>query len=80
MLSYLKSNLRDLANHYHAQYQGPDPQDRSLPRRNWRTIPRPRAGIASISTSFRADAETPGINYQLADLQLEHQELRRGGN
>ena len=70
VLSYLKSNLKDLANHYHAQYQrqGRGGQQGSP------TTPRRRAGIAQYIASFRDDAGTPAINYQLADLQLENQD------
>ncbi len=67
VLSYLKSNLRDLANHYHAQYQNKDAADNKVA--NYGEASR---WYAQYIASFRTDAETPAINYQLADLQLEN--------
>jgi TolA-binding protein len=67
VLSYLKSNLRDLANHYHAQYQNKDAADNKVA--NYGEASR---WYAQYIASFRSDPETPAINYQLADLQLEN--------
>lgn len=69
VLSYLKSNLKDLANHYHAQYQGKSAAEQKVA--NYAEASR---WYAAYIASFRDDAETPSINYQLADLQLEHQD------
>ena len=44
VLSYLKNNLRDLANHYHAQYQ-----TRARRSRRSRTTAKPRVGTDSTS-------------------------------
>ncbi len=69
VLSYLKSNLRDLANHYHAQYQ-----DKSAAENKAANYTEAARWYGQYIASFQQDAETPGINYQLADLQLENQD------
>jgi tetratricopeptide (TPR) repeat protein len=70
VLSYLKSNLRDLANHYHALYQDPERAEEKTP--NFAEALRwYRAYLAS----FPNDLETPAIHYQLADLLLEHEDF-----
>lgn len=66
VLSYLKSNLKDLANHYHAQYQRADLAEEK-PANYGEALLWYRAFL----TSFPKDAESPPINYQLADLLLE---------
>jgi tetratricopeptide (TPR) repeat protein len=66
VMSYLKSNLRDLANHYHAQYQQAElAQERPA---NYREA---LVWYREFLVSFPKDAESPPINYQLADLLLE---------
>jgi tetratricopeptide (TPR) repeat protein len=66
VLSYLKSNLKDLANHYHAQYQRADvAEDKPA---NYREA---LLWYREFLSSFPADTESPLINYQLADLLLE---------
>lgn len=69
VLSYLKSNLRDLANHYHAQYQ-----DRSAAENKVDNYGEASRWYAQYIASFRTDPETPAVNYQLADLQLENRD------
>ena len=66
VLSYLKSNLKDLANHYHAQYQRGDLAVGKLA--NYREA---LQWYREFLASFPKDAESPPINYQLADLLLE---------
>jgi outer membrane protein assembly factor BamD (BamD/ComL family) len=70
VLSYLKSNLRDLANHYHAQYQ-----DKKAAEQKTANYAEASRWYAQYIASFRDAAETPAINYQLADLQLENQDF-----
>jgi tetratricopeptide (TPR) repeat protein len=69
VLGYLKSNLRDLANHHHALYQnadlGNDKPANFAEATHW---------YREYLLSFPTDAETPPINYQLADLLLENQD------
>ncbi len=70
VLSYLKDNLEDLANHYHALYQQEDLADEKPA--NFEEASRwYRAYLAS----FPEDPKTPGIHYQLADLLLEHEDF-----
>lgn len=70
VLAYLKTNLNDLANHYHALYQDDSlPDDRSA---NFREALR---WYREVLESFPEDPDSPPINYQLADLLLEHQEF-----
>ena len=67
VVGFLKTNLTDLANHYHALYQEPalvDEQPASFAEASrW---------YRQFLYSFPADEESPQINYQLADLLLEN--------
>lgn len=66
VLSYLKSNLKDLANHYHSQYQRADRAEEKPV--NYREA---LQWYQQYLTSFPKEAESPAINYQLADLLFE---------
>ncbi len=68
VVGFLKTNLNDLANHYHALYQEPvfvdeQPQNFAEASRWYR----------QFLYSFPSDEETPQVNYQLADLLLENE-------
>jgi TolA-binding protein len=67
VLAYLKTNLKDLANHYHALYQDPESEEDKPANFDEGT-----RWYRAYLTSFPADPETPSIHYQLADLLLEH--------
>jgi outer membrane protein assembly factor BamD (BamD/ComL family) len=67
VLSYLKSNLIDLANYYHAQYQ--DPKQHEQQTVNYAEATR---WYREFLTSFHADPQASQTNYQLADLMLEN--------
>lgn len=69
VLSYLKTNLKDLANHYHALYQ-----EESLAEEKSANYAEALVWYRGFLTSFPEDEESPGINYQLADLLLENQD------
>jgi TolA-binding protein len=69
VLSYLKTNLKDLANHYHALYQ-----DESLAEEQPANYTEALAWYREFLGSFPQDLESPSINYQLADLQLENRD------
>ena len=70
VLSYLKTNLQDLASHYHALYQNAELADEKPA--NFQEASRwYRAYLAS----FPQDPGTPAIHYRLADLLLEHQDF-----
>jgi len=67
VVEYLKANLIDLASHYHALYQEEaledDRADNYGEALRW---------YHEFLGSFPEDPITPSINYQLADLLLEH--------
>jgi cellulose synthase operon protein C len=67
VVGYLKSNLRDLANHYHALYQDDDFADEKVP--SYREA---LYWYREFLSSFPDDPDSPSMNYQLADLLLEH--------
>src|SRR2546426_8557836 len=69
VLAYLKTNLKDLATHYHAEYQSAK-EDEKLA--NYREA---RQWYGDYLESFPTDAESPAINYQLADLLLEQKDF-----
>jgi tetratricopeptide (TPR) repeat protein len=68
--SYLKDNLEDLANHYHALYQESDLAD-ARPENFQEALRWYRAYL----TSFPRDLETPSVNHRLGDLLLEHRDF-----
>ena len=68
--SYLKTNLSDLASHYHALYQGGEQAD-ERPAQFQEALRWYRGYLAS----FPEEPETPGLNQRLADLLLEHEDF-----
>ncbi|HEX7960793.1 MAG TPA: tetratricopeptide repeat protein, partial [Terriglobales bacterium] len=70
VLAYVKSNLKDLATHYHAEYQGA--QDASEKLANYNEA---RRWYGDYLESFPKDADSPAINYRLADLLLENHDF-----
>jgi len=70
VLAYLKANLKDLATHYHAEYQGAENAGEKTA--NYREA---RRWYGDYLTSFPADSESPSINYRLADLLLENKDF-----
>jgi len=70
VLGFLKTNLHDLANHYHALYQDVELADQK-PAHYGEALHWYREYLAS----FPADAESPSVNYQLADLLLENRDF-----
>ena len=70
MLTYLKTNLKDLATHYHAEYQNGQESGEKLA--NYREAHR---WYGDYLDSFPTDADSPSINYQLADLLLENKDF-----
>ena len=67
VLAHLKTNLTDLASHYHASYQKPvKAEDKPVHYQEallW---------YREFLNSFPVEIESPGINHQLADLLLEN--------
>src|SRR5262245_59660417 len=70
VLNYLKVNLKDLATHYHAEYQNADNETEKLA--NYREA---RQWYSDYLDSFPMDADSPPINYRLADLLLEQKDF-----
>lgn len=72
VLGFLKTNFTDLAHHYHSLYQDADHvKDKGanfLEAQHW---------YEEFLVSFPQDAESPAINYQLADLLLENRAFAR---
>ena len=69
-LAYLKTNLKDLATHYHAEYQST--QDANEKLTNYHEALR---WYGDYLKSFPTDAESPAINYRLADLLSENKDF-----
>jgi cellulose synthase operon protein C len=67
VIGFLKTNLVDLANHYHACYQ--DPRQAEDKPANLEEALRWYGGFLA---SFPAEAESPAVNYQLASLLREN--------
>jgi tetratricopeptide (TPR) repeat protein len=67
VLSWLKTNLTDLAKHYHALYQ--DPKEVKEKKANFEEA---LNWYREFLISFPKDPETPVMNYLLADLYLEN--------
>lgn len=67
VLGYLKTNLIDLADHYHALYQ-----DKKFIKNKEENFTEASHWYREFLKSFPKDEQSPGINYQLADLLLEN--------
>jgi tetratricopeptide (TPR) repeat protein len=70
VVTYLKTNLTDLANHYHALYQVPE-----LEEERGANYGEAQSWYREYLSSFPDDEESPSVNYQLADLLLENQDF-----
>ena len=67
VVGYLKTNLKDLANHYHALYQ-----DKRFAKEKGSNYGEALLWYRTYLASFPGEEESPGINYQMADLMLEN--------
>jgi len=70
VVGFLKTNLTDLANHYHAIYQ-----DKNLLDARPASFAEAQRWYRQFLASFPADEESPQINFQLADLLLENEDF-----
>ncbi|HZF23536.1 MAG TPA: tetratricopeptide repeat protein, partial [Burkholderiales bacterium] len=70
VLAYLKTNLKDLATHYHAQYQNANDANEKLT--NYREASQ---WYGAYLESFPREADSASVNYQLADLLLENKDF-----
>lgn len=67
VLGLLKTNLKELANYYHALYQ-----DKLFEKQKAENFLEASHWYRDFLESFPKDAESPVMNYQLADLLLEN--------
>ena len=70
VVGFLKTNLTDLAGHYHALYQEDVLVDERPANFNEAT-----GWYRQFIASFPAEADTPQVNYRLADLLLENEDF-----
>src|SRR5438270_10292984 len=70
VLVYLKTDLKDLATHYHAQYQSAQEANEKLT--NYQEALR---WYGDYLNSFPKDAESSAINYRMADLLFENKDF-----
>ncbi len=70
VLGFLKTNLTDLAGHYHALYQ-----DENLVDERPASFSEAERWYRQFLDSFPSDAESPQVNYRLADLLLENEDF-----
>ena len=70
VLAYVKTNLKDLATHYHAEYQNAQEASEKLANFN-----EARRWYGDYLDSFPKDTDSPTINYRLADLLLENHDF-----
>jgi len=66
VVSFLKSNLEDLANHFHALYQ-----DEALAEEQQENYREAQRWYRAYLSSFPQETETPAVHYQFADLLFE---------
>ncbi len=69
-IAYLKTDLKDLATHYHAEYQSSQEANEKLA--NYHEALR---WYGDYLTSFPKDGESPTINYRMADLLFENKDF-----
>ncbi len=70
VLTYLRTNLQDLAGHYHALYQ-----EAERPEEKPASFEEALRWYRAYLESFPADPETPATHYRLADLLVEHRDF-----
>lgn len=70
VLGFLKTNLTDLANHYHSLYQ-----DEGFADEQPENFAEAAHWYREFLDSFPSDEISPSINYQFADLLLENQDF-----
>jgi len=71
VIVFLKANLTDLANHYHALYQ-----NRRLRKSRQENFSEAKHWYKEYLASFPEDTQAPNINFQLAELLLENKNFR----
>ncbi|MFO7592567.1 MAG: tetratricopeptide repeat protein [Pseudomonadota bacterium] len=69
VIGFLKSNLKDLANHYHALYQ-----DQRFKKKKAANYAEALLWYRAYLSSFPKEEESPAINFQMAELMLENKD------
>jgi len=67
VLGYVKTSLKELANHYHALYQ-----EKKFEKNKAENFQEAMKWYREFLNSFPKEFESPAINYQLAELLLEN--------
>ncbi len=75
VLAFLKSNLIDLANHYHALYQ-----DKRLRKQKQENYKEAIYWYREFLAFFAQEKQAPKLNNQLAGLLLEHKDYLQAAN
>ncbi len=70
VVGFLKTNLTDLAGHYHSLYQNEDLIDD-----RYSNFSEAQRWYRRFLHSFPVDTESPQVNYRLADLLLENEDF-----
>ncbi len=70
VVDFLKGNLKDLANHYHALFQ-----DKRFAKEKSTHYAQALVWYKTYLDSFPQEEESPGIHYQMADLMLENKDF-----
>ncbi|MCK4587442.1 MAG: tetratricopeptide repeat protein, partial [Gammaproteobacteria bacterium] len=71
VLGFLKTNISDLANHFHSLYQ-----NKKYRKKKHENYVEASHWYKEFLKSFPKDEQSPGINYQLADLYLENKDFK----
>jgi tetratricopeptide (TPR) repeat protein len=70
VMGFLKANLKDLATHYHAEYQ-----NKELAAEQLANYSEARQWYGAYLESFPAEPDSPPSNYQLADRIVVHKDF-----
>jgi TolA-binding protein len=73
VVGYVKTSLKELANHYHALYQ-----EKKFEKNKPEHFQEAMRWYREFLTSFPKEIESPAINYQLAELLLENKSFEQG--
>jgi tetratricopeptide (TPR) repeat protein len=71
VMAWLKTNLTDLAKHYHAHYQKPE-QSKDVEKDKKANFAEAEHWYREFLVNFPAAPESPAMNYLLADLYMEN--------
>ncbi|WP_026841965.1 tetratricopeptide repeat protein [Citrifermentans bremense] len=72
VIAFLKTNVTDLAHHYHALYQDPEHA-----KEKEESFQQALHWYEEFLVSFPKETESPAINYQMADLLMENRSFAK---